>query len=59
MHHHDTRSLISMYLKSVTTALIAIGAATALDVDFGRALVASGIAAFAPVLAHLVESRGE
>ena len=59
MAHHDHRELISMYLKTVTTALIAVGAATGLDVEFGKALVASFVAALMPVLVHLIESRGE
>jgi hypothetical protein len=59
MRSQSAIDLLSVYLQTGTAAIIAIGAATALDIDFGRALLAAAIAAVLPVLAHLVSSRGE
>ena len=51
--------MVSVYLQTAAAAIIAIGAATALDVDFGRALVASAIAASLPALVLLANAKGE
>jgi|LakMenEpi03Aug12_release.lakeMendotaPanAssembly.Ray.scaffolds.fasta_scaffold01399_13 hypothetical protein len=59
MQSHSAIDLLSVYLQTGAAAIIAIGAATALDIDFGRALLAAAIAALLPVLAHLVSPKGE
>ena len=51
--------MVRVYLQTATAAIIAIGAATALDVDFGRALLASAIAASLPALVLLANAKGE
>jgi len=59
MASHSANDLVGTYLQTATAALIAVGAATALNIDFGKALLASAIAATLPVLAHFVHSKGE
>ena len=51
--------MLSVYLQTATAAIIAIGAATALEVDFGRALLAAAIAASLPALVLLTNAKGE
>jgi hypothetical protein len=51
--------MVTVYLQTTTAAIIAIGAATSLDVDFGKALLASAIAASLPVLARFANAKGE
>ena len=59
MASHSVNDLVATYLQTATAALIAVGAATALNIDFGKALLASAIAATLPVLSHFVYSKGE
>lgn len=59
MAHHNINDLLSLYLRTAAAALIAVGAATNLDVDLGRALLSSLIAAAMPVFVHLLDSRGQ
>lgn len=59
MHSKSAIDLLSVYLQTGTAAIIAIGAATALEIDFGRALLAAAIAALLPVLAHFFNTKGE
>lgn len=59
MPAHNPFDLVNTYLQTASAAIIAVGAATALDVDFGKALLASAIAALLPVIAHLLSTRGE